>query len=57
MTRAEVVKREREQDILDQLALGQIDKRQAGKLLTELHQDFYEAMCVIRLCEEAEKRS
>lgn len=54
MTRAEVVKREREQDILDQLALGQIDKRQAGKLLTELHQDFYEAMCVIRLCEEAQ---
>lgn len=45
-------KRDREQDILDQLACGQIDKDQAGKLLTDLYEDFYEAMSALRMADE-----
>ena len=40
--------REREGEILDQLALGQITKEKAAKLLEELHQDYHEAMTIMR---------
>ena len=43
-------KADRERDILDQLALGQITKEKAGKLLTELHQDWYHAQAIV--CEQ-----
>ena len=39
--------REREGEILDQYALKQITKAEAIVLLTELHQDFFEALTII----------
>ena len=44
MPMTEKTKADRERDIFDWLALGQISKQQAAKLLTELHEDYYEAM-------------
>ena len=38
--------REREGEILDQLALKQISKAEAVRQLTECHQDFYTAMSI-----------
>jgi hypothetical protein len=41
--------RDRERDILDKYALKQITRNEAGKLLTDLYQDYYEAHSSIRL--------
>ena len=41
-----------EQDILDQYALGQIDRREAVHLLTDLYRDWYDANATIRLADE-----
>lgn len=47
--------RDRERDILDQYALKQITRNQAGKLLTELYQDYYHAQTALKLTDEAPK--
>lgn len=52
MTRAS--KADREQDILDMLALGQITKDRAAVLLTDLYRDYYQAMGIVRMAMEAE---
>ena len=40
-------KADREQEILDQYALGQITREQAAKLLVELHMDWYHAQALV----------
>ena len=45
--------REREGEILDQLALGQISKSEAVRQLTECHQDFYAALAIVSEAERS----
>ncbi len=56
-TKAEltVAKRDREQDILGQFHLGQITRDEAGKLLSDLYQDWHDALATLRMVDEATK--
>ena len=45
--------REREGEILDALALGQISKAEAVSQLKECHQDFYTALAIVSEAERS----
>ena len=48
---------ERERDILDSYSLKQITRNEAGKLLTELYRDYYDAQTTLNMIDEADKRA
>ncbi len=48
--------RERERDILDKYALKQISRNEAGKLLSDLYQDYYETKSSLRMADETEPK-
>ena len=45
--------REREGEILDQYAVGQITKAEAVKRLAEINQDFFEALAIVNETERS----